>query len=208
MRLSLLMAVGLLLTGCNAVVTRSPLFTRADEAGAPAPREGLWRFDGDTDCAVDEGRPLIEWPACAGGAVLKGGLAGYYERKTGSPVWTEQAFILAAGKPRIAQAQVVVSGDVKLDANPYAYAGATATKFDERGRITAFSFWPVQCGPPPPSAGVDAITRAPLPGMTVQEGQPLCTTTSVEALRNAARASQAWAPRPLSAHWVRDGGPA
>ncbi len=196
------------LAACNVVVTQAPLFTRADEAGAPSPRPGLWRFDGDADCRVDESRPLVEWPRCGAGAVLNSGTAGYFERETGVPVWTIQPLILAAGAPRIAQAQVKFSGDIKVEGATYAYAGVRATKLDDRGRIVALRFWPVQCGPPPPPGeGGDAAagTSKPLAGLTMKPGDPACATTSQAALREAAKASEAWAPKPLNARWVRDG---
>ncbi|MBA3811030.1 MAG: hypothetical protein H0X27_05180 [Caulobacteraceae bacterium] len=197
-----------LLSACNVVITPAPLLTRADEAGAPAPRPGLWRFDGDADCRVDESRPLIEWPKCGAGAVLNAGTAGYFERGTGVPVWTTQPLILAAGAPRIAQAQVKFSGDVKVEGATYAYAGVRATKLDDRGRVVALSAWPVQCGPPPlagEGGGAAAGTAKPLPGLTMKRGDPVCSTTSKSALREAAKASEAWAPNSLNAHWVRNG---
>ena len=202
MRLLVWMAALTLLTGCNAVVTKTPMFTQADEAGAPALRPGLWRFITDPDCKVDESLPLAEWPECGGGVVLKPGTAGYYDHKTEKPVWTVQPFVIAGGTPRIAQAQVVVSGDVKLDASPYAYAGLRSTKLDPQGRITAFAFWVVQCGEP--SSDGDHVTTHPLPGMDIKPGDPVCATTSADALRKAAKASEAWSPKPLSARWLRD----
>lgn len=196
-----------LLCGCNTVVTQAPIFTRADEASAPAVRPGLWRFDGDPDCKADENRPLVEWPKCAGGAVLRGGAAGYYERQSGAPLWTLQPFVLAAGAPRIGQAQLAFGGDVTLDRRPYAYVGARATKFDQAGRILILTFWPVQCGPPPESNQGLGATAKPLPGMVMKPGEPVCTTASADALRAAAKASEAWTPRPLTARWLRDAGP-
>ena len=175
--LALVALVGAMLCGCNVVVTKSPLFTAADETGAQQLRPGLWRFDSGADCKVDETRPLADWPQCAGGAVLGGGKAGYYERKSGSPVWTLQPLVVAAGTPRIAQTQIVVSGDVKLETNPYGYAGVRPTRLDDQDRIVAIAFWPVQCGPPP--AGGEGITVKPLPGIVADKGDPVCTTTSI-----------------------------
>lgn len=203
-RILIIMALGLL-AGCNVVITPAPLFTRADEAGAPALRAGLWRFNGEPDCQVDESRPLKEWPECGAGVVLNAGMAGYYDRKTGAAVWTRQPLILAGGSPRIGQAPLTVSGDVKLDRPTYAYVGAKATKLDDRGRIVALTFWPVQCGPPPPGSDGTAVTTHPLPGLTMKPGDLACATTSTEALRNAAKASEAWAPKSLNARWLRDG---
>jgi hypothetical protein len=186
------------------VVTKEPLLTKADEAGAPPLKPGLWRFDSDRDCKADEAKPLIDWPKCAGGVVLKDGVAGFYNRDSGSPVWTTQPVIFAAGTPRIAQIQAKISGDVKVSADPFVYAAARATKSDPDGRIVAISLWPVQCGPPPPGDKA-ASTSKPLPGMVMKSGDPVCTTTSIPALRSAAKASEAWAEKLLTARWLRDG---
>lgn len=194
-----------MLGGCNAAITTKPLFTAADEAGAPEIRAGVWRFDAGPPCKVDETRPLIEWPDCAAGAALKRGLAGFYDRKTGSPVLTYQPLVLTAGTPRIAQSEIVVSGALKLDANPYGYAGVRPTRFDNEGRITAIAFWVVQCGPPPP--GGDGMTARPLPGMIMKKDDPVCIAASPQALRAAAAVSEPWSPKPLTARWIRDGGP-
>ncbi len=197
------MAALITLGGCNAVVTSTPMFTHADEAGAPEVRPGLWRFDNGDKCDFDESLPLKSWPECAGGVMLRDGNAGYFQRGVGKPVWTIQPVILTAGSPRIGQAQVKISGDVTVENQPYAYAGVRPTGFDGKGRVTAFAFWPVQCGSPPPG-GNDAVTTRPLPGLTLKPGEPVCTTSSPTALRNAAKASEAWAPKPMSGRWVRD----
>lgn len=62
-----LMAACLPLGACNVVVTKAPLFSKADESGAPPLRPGLWRMGSEPDCTVDESKPLIDWPKCAPG---------------------------------------------------------------------------------------------------------------------------------------------
>jgi hypothetical protein len=205
-RLVAIGALCLMLGACNVVVTKTPLLTKADETGAPPLKPGLWRFSGDQDCKVDEAKPLVDWPSCGGGVVIKDGAAGYYDRQSESPVWTDQPFVFAAGNPRILQAQAKISGDVKVTADPFVYAGARLTKSDSDGRITAVSLWPVQCGPPPPGDKAESTTK-PLPGIEMKPGDPVCTTTSIPALRAAAQASEAWAPKPVIGRWLRDGGP-
>ena len=196
----------LLLTGCNAVITPTPLFTLADQASGPAPRLGVWRFEIKSDCAVDESKPIGDWPECAQGLVWKdGGVAGYYDRAGGAPVWKVQPLIFAPGTPNILQAAVNVSGDVKVSGTPYGYVGARATKTDDKERITALVIWPVLCGAPPPGQA-DGMTKKLLPGLSAKPEDPVCTTDSVTALRNAARASESWTPKTISGHWVRDGG--
>ena len=206
-RILALSGLGLLLGACNVVVTKEPLLTAADEAGAPPMRPGVWRMEGlDQPCQVDESRPLIEWPKCAGGVVIKQGAVGFYDRDGETPAWTSQAFVLAAGMPRIGQAQAKISGDVKVGSDPFIYFGAQPTKNDAVGRITAMSIWPVQCGPPPPGDKAES-TAHPLPGIEMNPGDPVCTTSSVAVLRAAAKASEPWVPKTVHARWVRDGGP-
>jgi hypothetical protein len=207
-RAALLLAALTVLGGCNVVITKTPLFSAADEAGAPAPRPGVWRFVVDPGCAVDEARPLADWPKCTGGAALGPGEAIYHDRDAARGVLVHEPFVFAAREPRIAQLRVVVSGDIKLegDVTPYIYAGARATKLDDRGRIVAVSLWPVQCGPPRAGAADgDTTTLHPAPGIQMKPGDAFCTATSATVLRAAARASEAWAEKPLTAHWVRDG---
>jgi hypothetical protein len=160
----------------------------------------------DPDCPVEETKPLVEWPKCAGGLVIKDGVAGYYDRDSGAPVWSTQPIVLTAGDPRIAQAQAAVSGDVKMDFRPYIYAGVRSDRTDNEGRIVALSLWPVQCGPPPAGDSAEG-TAHPLAGMEMKPGDPVCTTTSPNALRAAAKASLAWSPKLLTAHWVRAADP-
>lgn len=211
-RIFLGMAAAVSLAACNVVVTKAPLLSPNDEAGAPPLRPGLWRFDTDADCRFDDKAPYVNWPACSGGAFLNAGDAAFYDRKSGKTALQHQAFVLAAGAPRIFQARVAIGGDFSTDSPPYVYAGGRATKVDDQGRIVAFAFWPVQCGPPPPaSAGGEKLgaggTLHPLAGLIMQPGEPVCSTDSVPALRAAAKASEAWAEKIPQARWLRDGDP-
>jgi len=193
-----------LLTGCNTVVTPSPLFSVADQMGGPAMRTGVWRIEPEGECAADETKPLVGWPDCAKGFVLQdGGVAGYYDKTDSGPVWKTQPLIFAPGKPGVLQAVVNVGGDVKVSGTPYAYAGVRPTKSDDQGRIIALALWPVLCGPPTPGHE-DEMTKKLLPGLTAKPDDPVCTTGSSAALRAAAAASEAWAPKKINGHWVRD----
>jgi hypothetical protein len=218
-----------LLSACNVVLTKTPLFTQADAVGAPQLRPGVWLFFQQPDCKVDESKPFTEWPDCAGGGLVSAGSVKGHKAGTPPDQLEDTPVVLAAGDPRIFQAQVdvdlsaqasaSVSGEgttassstssSSASAKPYGYAGVRPTKFDAQGRIVAFALWPVQCGPPPPKDkdGNDtaAATLKPLPGIEMKPGDAVCTTNSVPALRGAAKASEAWAPGPTaSSHWVRD----
>ena len=225
--LRLILIAGLaLLSACNVVVTKAPLFTQADAAGAPSLRPGVWMFFKDPDCQVDESKPFTEWPDCVGGGLVTVGDVAAHKGGAPAGVLEHTPIVLAAGEPRILQAQVDVDLSVSASASangdatattssssteskPYGYAAVRPTKFDSDGRITAFIIWPVQCGPPPPkdAKGEDVApaTLKPLPGIILKKGDPVCTTTSAAALRGAAKASEAWAPQPpRESHWVRD----
>ena len=216
------------LGACNVVVTKEPLFAQADSAGAPTLRPGVWLIFEQPDCKVDTAKPFVDWPDCAGGGLVGNGeITGH---KSGAPrdELEKTPIVLAAGDPRIAQVPVDVDVSAQASASasggatasasasgggqarPYAYAALRPTKFDAQGRITAFRFWPVDCGPPPPKdkngADVAAGTLHPLPGMEMKPGDAFCSTHSKDALRTAAKASEAWADGPIpEAHWLRDG---
>jgi hypothetical protein len=216
-----------LLGACNVVLTKDPLFTHADEAGAPALRPGVWLIFREADCKFDETRPFVEWPDCAGGGLIAGGEIVNHKSGTPKDVLEKTPVVLAAGDPRIAQLPVEMTADVQASAEasggaaasasssgpatvrPYGYAAVRPTKLDEVGRIVAFKFWPVDCGPPPPKDknGADTAlgTLKPLPGIEMKPGEAVCTTRSKDALRAAAKASEAWADHPIAeARWLRD----
>jgi hypothetical protein len=226
LRLACIIAGFALLSACNVVLTKDPLFTQADAAGAPTLRPGVWIFFKEADCKLDESRPFTDWPDCAGGGLVKGNSVKGHKAGAPSDQLEDTPVILAAGDPRIMQAQVDIdlsvqgqasaSGDATASATssashsrPYGYGAVRPTKFDDQGRIVAFSLWPVQCGPPPPKNAkgedVAAATLKPLPGIEMKPGDAVCTTRSTAALRGAAKASEAWAPEPRSdSHWIRD----
>jgi hypothetical protein len=201
-----------LLSACNALVTEKPLFTAADEAGAPAMKPGVWLMFEQPGCTVDVKRPIDEWSDCAGGAVYHPGEMVGHDSKAPKGVWEHAPFVLAAGDPRIAQVRIkiqVASGGSQQSNQPYGYGAARPTKLDPQGRIVAMTYWFVDCGPPPPKDkdGNDtaAGTLKPLPGLVMKPGDPTCTTTSKDAVRGAAKASEAWKTAPLEARWLRDG---
>lgn len=216
-----------LLSACNVVQTTTPLFAAADEAGAPRLRPGVWQVFTSGDCTFDERQPIDKWPDCVGGAVVKPGEMIGYDKKDSGGVWEHDPFILAAGEPRIGQilmqetvgvgASAEASGGAAASASAsgdgvshfFGYAGVRPTKTDADGFITAVSFWPVMCGPPPPKNAkgeeVAMGTLKPLPGMVMKPGDATCTTASQAALRAAAKASEAWKEASPAARWLRDG---
>jgi hypothetical protein len=203
----ILLAAALVLAGCNLVVTPAPLFLASDHPAGPLPRLGVWRTEQKPDCAFDAAGPMAGWPECAGGVALRdGGIAGYYDRASGKPVWKIEPMLFVPGVPMIGQAQVTVSGDVIPMSKPYAYVGVRPITTDPEGRIVAMSIWPVQCGPPAPGDTM-SMTKSLLPGLSAKPGDLACTTSDPAALRAAAAASEAWAPETMRGKWawVREG---
>ena len=219
-RILLALAGLALLAACNVPVTQAPLFSAADEAGAPHLRPGVWLLGHEADCHFDETKPFNEWPDCAGGGVVSAGQILGHDAKKPKDVFDPTPFIFAAGEPRVIQVKFKLDTSLSADAGDqhnssgaqswlYGYAAGRATKTDAQGQITAITYWMVQCGPPPPKNrhGADTAfgTLRPLPGMTMKPGEATCTPTSATALRAAARASERWREKPMDARWLRDG---
>jgi len=229
MRLALALLGLICLCACNVVLTKTPLFAAQDAAGAPTLRPGVWVFAHEAGCKFDERQPFLDWPNCAGGGLVGLNDIAGQKQNAAKGVLEHTPVILASGDPRVLQLQISIdvsagasasaSGDATAAASasatgpqamPWGYGAVRPTLHDDQGRITAFSFWPILCGPPPPKKGKDDLglsgTEHPLPGLTMQDNNTDCTTDSKDALRGAARASEAWADKPLAqAHWVRDG---
>jgi hypothetical protein len=205
-------------------VTKAPMFTAADEAGAPPLKPGVWILFMQPGCKVDVRTPTDTWPDCAGGGRVEPGKISGHDSKKPKGVWDSMPFTLAAGAPRIAQVQIKQDLSVSADADQssatdsksqivYGYVAVKPTKTDAAGQITAVSYWMVLCGPPPPKNkdGSDAAlgTLKPLPGMQMKPGDAVCVPASKEAIRGAGKASEAWKDTQdqaqSEAHWLRDG---
>ncbi len=220
-----LLCAAALLGGCNIVVSKVPMFTAADSAGAPALRPGVWLAE-KADCHFDEASPLAQWPDCADPLVI----TPTEVHGVGSKGQKPAPYLVAAGDPLVLQSQIDVdvsagvdvsaSGDAKATASasgemkgppPYAYLAAHPIAFDAKGRVVRMEQWPVMCGPPPPEPKPGQpldkaryVTLRPLPGLRI-EGQ-VCTPDDNAAVLNAARQSRTYGPIQTS-HWVRDQAP-
>jgi hypothetical protein len=207
MRVFIAASVLLALSACNWVVTKAPLFGATDQVGARHLRPGVWSSGSSSDCAFDERKPITEWPDCAGRGIISDGRWTTLDKKDGR--WTRSVLrvLLTGGSPQILQTPPQRSS--KGGEGSYAYYGLKAERLDRGGRITAFKMWPVLCSSPTTAPKTGDTTSAPatrpFPGMTMDASDSDCSTTSREALRQAADASQLWADTALTAHWVRDG---
>lgn len=188
--------LALALSGCNLVYSERPLFTERDTRSVPTFRTGLWLMPSREACAVDTAKPADQWPDCADHTVVTDGRTPFQE----------DGGLLAGGRPLIYQ---YPQND---DGKPVAwfYAAVTPTQQDAEGRVIAAAPWPVVCGPPPPDGnklGPDGeeryVTLHPLPGLQIRENN--CVARKAGVVRNAARASLAWAGQISEMRWVRDG---
>lgn len=192
----------LVLAACNRVQTSQPLFGPADRAGAPALRDGVWLFENkpafdtrgelerDEACEPDRRRPPSQWPDCATWFIVEGDQVR--ERGNdgqGQFRWDRHLFLLTGGEPSILQALAVD----ETGETTFHYFSLKPTATGAGGKITAFEFWNVECGPPPPQgAGQPSryVTLDLSPGLTFDGDN--CTTDFQEAVRNAALAGRSW----------------
>jgi hypothetical protein len=205
----LIALAALTLGGCNLVMSDKPVFTPADAEGAAPLRPGVWAAP-DAGCAFDEAQPVAAWPKCAGGSVV-----------TPTEAWgaddpsKHNAYVLAAGDPRVLQAvaDISTSDNVSAPKGPiYLFLAVKPLASDGQGRIVKAEVWIIQCGPPPPPPKADAkeqpkpedyATKHPLPGMIMSDGA--CSPRDKAAVLGAAGPSRAWAEGVMTLHWVRDG---
>ena len=196
MRRLLVLVLAAALGGCNLVYSERPLFTAANAAAAPPVEAGLWLMEA-SDCAFDIAAPVEDWPACAEHQTVTDRGAHAWRLFPGGEL------LLAAGDPLIVQTREKDDRGRPV----YFYAGGLATAYGPDGRATAFRFWPVQCGPPPPQpaegeAHPRYVTSTPLPGLTVSGKD--CLAHDPGAVRAAARTSEAWAETTSVIRWVRE----
>lgn len=201
------LAMAASLSACNLVITTEPTYTAADAAGAPPVKDGLWATV-EKGCEVDLKKPATEWPECANWIVVKdGAMTGVGD--DGEPF--KVPFVLAAGDPRVMQIEMQEKAD---GPRLYIYLGVKPLKTDAQGRITEYTGWIVQCGPPPPKdykrpdGKPQFGTLKPSPGMVMDAEQSGCTPASKAALTGAARLSERYEgsePKGEATRWVRDG---
>ena len=191
------LAAALGLAGCNLVETRTPLFP--PEPGVLKP--GVWRADLKPHCAIDDTRPPLEWPDCAVGLIIAADGSGLLGGK--APDGHSLDLRLVSGDPLLIEFSP--EPDKSAETSPYTvYLAGRATRFDGEKRATGASLWSVQCGPP---EGESNLTRHPFAGLTVDREANSCAPSGPQALRDAARASEALVGRDdrLKIRWLRDG---
>jgi hypothetical protein len=168
---ALLVGLTLLLGGCNRVYSHQPLFH--DATGLPAIRAGDWQWDGPHPITT----PVRSYFRIrADGRILlidRDGPPGRMRLFPGDPL--------------------IVQMSPAPHETGYFYFGARVRTRDASGRATGLSVWPVDCGPPPGDGGPEQfVSPTPFPDLLVDGDN--CLAWTPEAVRNAARASEALEP--------------
>ena len=201
MRLLLILSA-LLLTGCNMVVTASPLLRAGDGRALVHPRPGVWLTLEDGCRAFDAAAARESWPSCAGIVVMADGAVVSDE---GGRLTAPMPLLIVRGDPTIGQARLPAEegappqGALGGSAESYLYLGVEVTARDAAGRATAMSLWPVQCDASGRGASDGSL---PLFAGLTRQGRN-CTTSAAAALRGAARESRA-AGTLMTMRWLRE----
>jgi hypothetical protein len=229
---ALAVATAMALSGCNMVMTDKPMFTAADGASAPALHPGVWRIE-KRGCDFDESQPQDQWPLCSR-AQASVGKSPFWQEVAGDPVLLQTPFALPGGKESDTKYFYVAVRPLKLDAagrvvamkswpvrcgppppqvSPIRPAPAAAKKPDS---MTNAEWADLQAKLAKLEADSERLqaqanrmagTKNPLPGMKMDgDSGASCTPDSVASLRNAAKASEAWADDDAVSHWVRETG--
>jgi hypothetical protein len=196
--------LALSLSACNLVITETPTFAASDAEGAPILREGLWA-NLKPGCEADLSQAKEQWPECATAVTIADSAMTGETKEGGSQTLS---YVLAKGDPRVMQMHLEAP---EQDLKFYMYVAIRPVKSDEQGRITSYTGWIVQCGPPPPKNSTRENgqprfgTLKPSPGMVMDEKEG-CTPEDKAALTRAAKDSETYegqGPAGLS-QWVRD----
>lgn len=192
MRNLVLLALGILLSACNAVYSDRPLASNLYVANPVFLRPGQWVFE-EPDCKPD---PSAD---CASPPVT-------FDKRGNGVVREEDGtyrLTFAQGDPALIQVRR------PKDRPRYLYLGARPIRFNAEGQVVAMTAWVVQCGPLPKkgatkpdgaSSAGDYVTDRPYPGLRVQD--TYCMATDVAAVRAAARLSEA--EKPMTLKWVSE----
>ena len=192
-RAAAILALTLLLGGCNIVTSPTPLFTEADTVGGASLRPGVW-LAVDPKCRFDASAPLTSWPDCAGAVTVDREGRLFLDEKEPASI------VLTGGDPMVLQV-----GAKEDQGGGYSFYGVRPTRTRWDGRVVALSVWFVTCGPSPPDDAKNAdgskrfATLEPAPGLVVEGNN--CVAHDRAAVRAAVVASEK--DGVLRYKWVR-----
>lgn len=230
-KMLLALAAAAALSGCNMVMTDKPMFAAADGAGAPALRPGVWRSE-ERGCDFDESQPQDDWPLCSH-AQPSVGNPPFWQVVAGDPLLLQVKYALPGAEASDAEYFYIAVRPLKLDASgrvvamkswpvrcgpppPQPIRPAPAAARQKPKSMTKAEWANQQAKLAKIEADAEALqaqanrmagTKSPLPGMKMNEESNACAPDSMTSLRNAAKASEAWADADAVSHWVRETGP-
>jgi hypothetical protein len=186
----------------NHLTSRTPVLFKADGAGLPKVRDGVW--GPENGCDYDAATPVSHWPACIDATVVRGGRAIFPEDMRDPAL--KDLYGLQLG-PSLQLAQ---DGPGDNRDSVYRYYGVEVLDAGPDGRPTRVRSYSVLCGPPPPdgSKTADGKTRTqtlePYPGVVLDENG--CAPKGRAGLIAAALADRARADAdPDDAlRWIRE----
>jgi hypothetical protein len=186
------------LSGCELVVSKTPLIALADTQGAVMPREGWWILVDDT-CRFDARKPVRRWPGCVDSALVRPGATQGFSAVQGfnveRGVWESYPCLMTPGEPQLIQCE-----DRRDEGSVYYYYGLKPVKQDEGGRMTEAMVWFAQCGQSDEAA--EAKARRASEGLSPDGETGNCIAADAAAVRAAVVASQGADSPHL--RWVRD----
>jgi hypothetical protein len=142
------------LGGCNLVVTDQPLFSKADGAGGPRFRAGVW-----------SGAPAR---LHVRRVKASKGLAEMRQRPVPGP--RSATVVRRAGRPTD-PADDRVAAD-RIYGFAQFYVGFQVIRSDAAGRVTEVRILPVQCDPPPPDGDKSGLTKHTMKAHWVRDPIP------------------------------------
>ena len=221
------------LSGCNMVMTEKPMFAVAAGVGAPPLHPGVWRSE-KAGCDFDESQPQNKWPLCSN-AQASVGDPPFWQEVVGDPLILQTPIALPGAKASDTMYFYVAVRPLKLDTDGRVVAmkswpvrcgpppppekterSATALPEQKPDSMTDAEWADLKAKLSNLQAQTEKLqtelaraapTKKPLPGMKMDKDSGGCKPGSVASLRNAAKASEAWADDGAVAHWVRYPGP-
>lgn len=203
LRIVLTILAAAALSGCDLVVSKTPLISPADTRGAVMPREGWWVLADDT-CRFDARKPVRRWPGCVDSALVRPDPASGFSTVQGFNVergaWESYPFLMTPGDPQLVQYE-----DARDGWSVFYYYGLKPVALDGSGRMTEALVWLALCNRPGDDAGAEMKDRKLPPGLSPDGQTDDCVAADFVAVRAAVVASQG--PDSPRLRWVRDARP-
>jgi hypothetical protein len=203
LRIVLTILAAAALSGCDLVVSKTPLISPADTRGAVMPREGWWVLVDDT-CRFDARKPVRRWPGCVDSALVRPDPTSGFSTVQGFNVergaWESYPFLMTPGDPQLIQYE-----DAREGWSVFYYYGLKPVALDGSGRMTEALVWFALCNRPDDDAGAQVKDRKLPPGLSPDGDTGNCIAADVATVRAAVVASQG--PDSPRLRWVRDARP-